>query len=274
MMSGGSLLRVSVSDGDLAYIYDGANAAPARAALVFLHGWTLDHRMWRPQIGTLSNRPLVMAPDRRGFGASTAPPDLAQEPIDVVRLLDLHQVERAIIVGMSQAGRVAIDFALRFPERLAGLVLQGAPLGEVPAEEAAEAIPVAEYAALVRAGRLAEMKARWRAHPLMRTQNEAARTLIEDIFADYNGRDLLAPAPPPRERVQDLSSITAPALVLTGANDTAHRRRSGAQFAAALGDARYVEIPDAGHLCNLCQPDAYADALSHFMRHVEPGTAD
>jgi pimeloyl-[acyl-carrier protein] methyl ester esterase len=260
MRAGLENAELAADDGAISYTRAGAGAA-----IVLLHGWTLDRRMWAPQFDALSDTHLLIAPDRRGFGRSSAPPDLSQEADDVVRLLDVVRAERAVIVGMSQAGRVALDFALRFADRTQGLVLHGAPLGGVtPGPSDDEAIPIVEYAALVGAGRLDEMKRRWRAHPLMRTTNAQAAACAEAMLADYQGRDLAGESMAVVEEA-DPARIAAPALVITGALDTPWRRRAGDALASKLANASRVEIEGAGHLCNLCAPDAYNTALTRFL---------
>ena len=265
-MSGSQILRVAVAGGDIVYDAITTNAAPHRAALLFLHGWTLDRRMWRRQLSAFAHDRAVLAPDRRGFGASTAPADLTQEPEDVARLLDHHCIERAIVVGMSQAWRVAVEFALRSPDRLAALVLQGAGLGAVPPAESDDAIPLAHYTSLVRGGRIDEMKALWLAHPLMRAQDDDARALLQEMLAGYDGRDLLSDAPALQDRVEAFASVSAPVLALTGANDTAHRRRSAHVLAAAFPLGEHAEVPAAGHLCNVCQAETYNHVLATFLQ--------
>ena len=260
-----TLVRIALADGATACAVAGPRDGAAPGVL-FLHGWTLDHRMWAPQLARLGGDFRVAALDRRGFGASTARAGLAQEAGDVARALDQLGMARASIVGMSQAGRVALDFALRFSDRLDALVLQGAPLGGVtPGPAPEETIPIVEYAALARAGRLDEMKRRWRAHPLMRTMSAQAGEAAEEMVRDYAGRDLGAASYLRDAEPQDLARIFAPALVITGAQDTPWRRRAGDALAQALPEARRAEIEGAGHLCNLCRPEEYNLALRNFV---------
>ena len=253
-------LELAVDGGAIAYVRAGAGRA-----LVLLHGWTLDSRMWTPQFEALAGTCLLLAPDRRGFGRSSAPPDLSREADDVARLLDAAGAERAVVLGMSQAGRVALDFAVRFADRTQGIVLDGAPLsGVTPGPSDDEAIPIAEYAALARAGHLDEMKRRWRAHALMRTTGPIATQCVEAILADYEGRDLAGESMAAIEEI-DPTRVDAPALVITGAHDTPWRRRAGDVLAQRLANASRIEIEGAGHLSNLCAPDAYNAALTRFL---------
>lgn len=256
-----ALVRVPVSGGDLHCLIAGPRDS-VRPALLLLHGWTLDHRMWAPQITAFSKDRLVIAPDRRGFGRSTAPPDVARETEDALALLDHVGADRVVIVGMSQSGRVALDLALRTPERVAGLVLQGIRFG---ADDAPE-IPVADYVALIRSGRLEEMKHLWRAHTFMRAATAEAQAIADAILDDYDGRDMRSASPAlPSFDKADAAKIAARALIVTGAGDTPGRHRAAAVLAAALPNATKIEITHAGHLCNLDQPEAYNSALRGFL---------
>lgn len=265
MTAGGAqIVHVPVDDGTLRCAH--AGSVGAQSCLVLLHGWTLDHRMWTPQLAAFAPERLVLAPDRRGFGQSDAPPDLAREAEDVAALLDHFGCDQAIVLGMSQAGRVALDFALRFGDRLTALILQGAPASRVtPGPDEHETIPIVEYERLAREGRLDEMKHRWREHALMRTHAKDAAMLAAEILEAYPGRDLGAASYLRDIEPQDLARITAPALVITGALDTAWRRHAGDALARAIPQARRVEIAGAGHLCNLDQPQAFNAALHDFL---------
>lgn len=157
---------------------------------------------------------------------------------------------------MSQGGRIALHFALAHPEAVAGLVLQGAPLdGFAPGPGESERIPLADYATLVRAGRLDEMKARWAAHPLMEGR--------ADALHGYQGRDLLAgetPLPPIAHR---LGEIEAPALVVTGERDTDWRQLVSDGIAYGLANGRRARLP-GGHLCNISHPWPYNAMVAAF----------
>lgn len=263
-------ITIAVSGGHVVCDYAGPANAPG-PALILLHGWTLDRRMWGPQLAAFARDRFVMAPDRRGFGASSAPPDLAREPNDVATILDRFSKRDAVIVGMSQAGRVALTFAATHPQRVAGLVLLGAPAqGVTPGPGEDETIPLIEYANLARSGRLDEMKRRWRAHPLMHAANDEAARLADLILADYGGRDLGSASYLRDLDPQDFASIKTPALVVAGALDTPWRKRAADALADTLPNATRVEIAGGGHLCNLEQPQAFNSALRQFLARAAP----
>jgi pimeloyl-ACP methyl ester carboxylesterase len=94
--------------------------------VVFLHGVTLDSRMWRGQRGFARRHRMVVA-DMRFHGRSSAPEDsaltAADAAEDVRALLDRLKIDRAHLVGLSMGGGYALETALRHPERVLSLTL-------------------------------------------------------------------------------------------------------------------------------------------------------
>ena len=245
--------------------------ADERIPVVLLHGWTLDRRMWASQVEALSGRRVVIAIDRRGSGASRSVPDLSRESDDVAAVLDAVGLRAAAVVGMSQGGLVAADFALRHPARIAALVLQGARLGSVAAAAQAD-IPVSEYADLARSGRLEQMKTLWREHVLMRVYDASQQPAVDAMLEAYSAEDLVRRDSAAIEISDaDLASLQVPALIAVGEFDSKLRRRVAQHLAKILPDARLVEFARAGHLCNMCASDAYNSKLEAFLDGVDQG---
>ncbi|WP_164155296.1 alpha/beta fold hydrolase, partial [Sandarakinorhabdus rubra] len=204
--AGGQVQRIAVPGGEL--VVEVAGSGPA---ILFWHGWTLDRRQWRGQ-GALADRFTLVAVDRRGFGQSTAPPDLAEEPTDVARVADALGLARYHLVGLSQGGKVALGHAAQRPAGLDRLVVIGAPL-DITLAVTPEAVPIAEMADLARAGRLDDLRQLWLAHPLTAGRPEV-RAALALMLARYDGRDLVAPGRPLRVSLDDVRQIAVPATAL------------------------------------------------------------
>jgi pimeloyl-ACP methyl ester carboxylesterase len=259
-----ALRDVDVGDGTLRVVEAGRGGE-----VVMLHGWTLDHRNWIPQMPLAAIARLVV-PDRRGFGQSSAPADVVREWEDVDHLVAR---DRFVLVGLSQGGTVALDYARRRPERLAGLVLVGAPLHDaVPHDGAQDVLPRQRYAAMIAAGQLAAMKAEWQQHPLTRTE-PAARPLLAAMLDGYDGRDLLAAQAPVMIGADDLAALPMPVLAIAGAWDMPWRRRVAAFIGATAPAGRTISIERAGHLCNLDQPASFNARLRDFILPLLPAKA-
>ncbi|WP_028319720.1 alpha/beta fold hydrolase [Desulfobulbus elongatus] len=100
---------------------------PDGKAVVLLHGMKFQAATWR-ELGTLEVLAglglRVLAVDMPGFGRS--PAGDVQPVKALTRFFDLQGVERAVLIGPSMGGRIALEFAIGHPEKVAGLVLVGA----------------------------------------------------------------------------------------------------------------------------------------------------
>lgn len=240
-------------------------------AILLLHGWTLDHRSFAPQVAAFSRSMRVINIDRRGAGRSTGEPDLAAELDDIDRVIDALADGPVHLLGVSQGGRLALRYAAQRPEKLSSLVLQGAELdGFEPREAQGEAIPLTDYAALARAGHMDEMRARWLAHPMMSAgvASPRQRAQLKAMVGDYRGRDLLRAAPiaPAPDVASRLAGSPLPTLIVTGEYEVAARKQHAEHLLELLPNAAQVVIDGAGHLCNLSHADRYNHLVMDFCR--------
>lgn len=257
--------EVAVHSGTLPIAMAGEGAG---VPVILLHGWSLDHRMWAPQIAGLAGRHFLVMPDRRGCGRATAPPDLTREADDVIAIADFLGFERFALLGLSRGAVVALDTARKFGARISRLVVSGAPLPALVARE--EIIELDRFRALAAAGDMATLRSEWAAHPLMQTHSPEAAALIAPILADYDGRDLLAPSHAPGLPREALAMLPMPVLSMTGAHDTPWRRECARALAAVAPRARHLEIPQAGHLANADNGQAFNAAVAAFLHSKAP----
>lgn len=261
MAEGVSYGNVAVHGGTLPIAMAGeAEGTP----VILLHGWTLDHRMWAPQIAGLAEECFLVMPDRRGCGRATAPPDLGREADDVIAIADALGLDRFALVGLSRGAVVALDAARRHGSRLSGLVVSGAPLPALVERE--EVIDLAHFRTLAQAGDLATLRSEWAQHPLMQTRTPQAAALMAQVLADYDGRDLLVPSELPGFPSEALALLAMPLLAITGAHDTPWRRACAAALAATAPRAMHALVPDAGHLANADNPARFNALVSAFLR--------
>jgi pimeloyl-ACP methyl ester carboxylesterase len=257
--------EVAVAGGTLPIAMSGEGAP-----IILLHGWSLDHRMWTPQLAGLAQDFFCVAPDRRGHGRATAPPDIAQEAEDVIAIADFLGFDRFAVIGLSRGAVVALDVARKFGSRLTGLVVSGAPLPALVERE--EVIDLDRFHALAAVGDLATLRAEWARHPLMQTHSSEASALMTKILADYDGRDLLVPSNAPGLPREALTGLAMPVLAMTGEHDTPWRKACAAALAATAPHARFALLPDAGHLANADNPAAFNALIRDFLRPRSPAT--
>jgi len=240
-------------------------------AVVLVHGFGLDLRMWDPQAGPLAQRFRVVRYDCRGFGA-TGPLDPAVSYThagDLVALLDHLAIGDAVLVGLSFGGRVALQTALAAPARVRGLVLLDAVLDGVPWDPESEDA-LGQVARRVQTGGVTAGRAAWLAYPLFaaaRERPELAAQLAA-MVAGYPGQHWLGQDPHQQARPQifdALEDVTAPTLVVTGDRDVPGFREMSAVLARRIPGAEHRVVAGAGHMVNMEQPAAVNELLTRFL---------
>src|SRR3546814_8326070 len=119
----------------LAGVQDGA-ADALRTPVIFLHAGVADGRMWQAQLDEFAPRHRVVAYDRRGFGKTRGQAETFSHIDGLLAVLDGLDIDQAALVGCSQGGRIAIDFALTHPGRAAGVFLVAPAVTGAPSPEA------------------------------------------------------------------------------------------------------------------------------------------
>ncbi|MEX0428361.1 alpha/beta fold hydrolase [Nocardioides sp. DS6] len=253
--------RVQVPDGALA-----CEEAGAGPAVVLLHGFSFDRRLWNPLFPALSDGYRVVRYDLRGFGAST-PPALGRGHVaDLVVLLDDLGIERATLVGLSLGANVALAAALDHPDRVDGLVLASPGL---PGHQWSQERP--PEAALAVAARHGVEAARrfWLDHPVFASTRAypPARAALEQMVASFPAHQWRgAPVTPPLPAVADrLGMVETPTLVVNGELDVDGYREIGSLIAHRVPRAAHVTVPAAGHVMCLERPDEFERALRGFL---------
>jgi len=94
-----------------------------KKTIVFIHGFSLDSRIWEPQIKEFQNTHQVLVYDMRGYRKSSLPKRVYSHHEDLKALLDFLHIQNTTLIGHSLGGEVAIDFALTYPSYVNRLVL-------------------------------------------------------------------------------------------------------------------------------------------------------
>ena len=252
--------------------YEVAGDGPA---VVLVHGFGLDMRMWDPQAAHLASRFRVLRYDCRGFGAS-GPFDPAvpyTHAGDLLALLDHCGIGQAVLAGLSFGGRIVLQAALSAPDRVAGLVLLDAVLDGVPWDPESAA-GLEEAARQARDHGLLAGRAAWLAHPLFAAarQRPDLGRLLALMVAGYpgqhwTGRDPHQESGPPL--IDALPDVAVPTLVAVGERDVPCFREMSAVLARRLPGARQEVIAGAGHMVNLEQPAAVNALLGGFLNQLQ-----
>jgi len=241
-------------------------------AVLLLHSTVCDRRMWDPQVPALVAAGYRVARcDLRGYGDSPLPDGPYDEGQDVIDLLDALGADRVALVGASGGGRVSQEVAARWPDRVAGLALLCTATAELEPGPDLSAFGEREEA-LLEAGDVAGATdlnvTTWLGPDADAATREKVREMQRHSFeVQLAASDETGPVRAPYE----LSAITAPSLLVSGAYDLPDFRAIAADLAARLPDARLVELDWAGHLPSLERPDIVNGILIDFLGEVLPG---
>jgi pimeloyl-ACP methyl ester carboxylesterase len=247
-------------DGALDFVEAGRGTA-----VLLLHGFALDHRLWSGQLASFSVRHRVVAPTLPDFGPR--PRRVAMTTARaVVDLMDSLGIGEAHVVGLSLGGAVAVDMALAFARRVRSITLVDALLRGRPTGLGEYAV-AAEHA---RAGRLDEARRAWLGGALFAPTlaRDDVRDRVLEMVADYDGAHWAGQASTAFEIAEHeprLQEISCPALVVVGELDTAPFRAMTDAYTAAIPGARRVVLPRCGHLANLEAAPAFDELVLSFF---------
>ena len=234
-------------------------------AIIWSHGFLMDHTMFDAQVEALSGDYRCIAWDERGFGATpaTAPFTYWDGADDAVALLDHLGIDQAVFAGMSQGGFISLRAALAHPDRVRGLVLIDTQAGT----EAAENIEA--YGGMLQhwlsdapLGEIGEFVA-----GLILGDPDLAATWIpiwEERRSEMNehpGNCLLD-----RDDITDrLGEIGVPALVVHGDADAAIPLELGQVLADSIPTATIAVMPGGSHAANMTHPTQTNEAIASFL---------
>jgi pimeloyl-ACP methyl ester carboxylesterase len=248
----------------------GADSGPA---LVLLHAFPVDSRMWDGVRGQLAEHVRVITPDLRGFGRTPLPPD--GEPSmdaiadDVLAMLDELELDRVVLGGCSMGGYAAMAVLRKAPERVDRLLLIDTRpdaddfdkrAGRLASATRAEEEGTAWLADTVLPGLLAA------GTPDLRSELVGGlRAMITGQPADGVAWALRAMAARP-DSTEVLRSFDRPALVIVGERDVLSPPEVAREMAGLLPAGELVEVPGSGHLTPVEAPDEVAAAIVDWLR--------
>ena len=235
--------------------------------VVLIHAFSVDRRMWAPQIAVLEKRFQVVRYDLRGHGNSQGPVGPYAPHEDLRSVLDALGIGKATLIGLSAGSTLAIDFAIAYPSRVARLILSSPGLnGHVPSQPLTWTQPVFKAAGsgdAVGAARL------WADTPIMALRNDlSAAPVVRELVMSNVGlwkfrTNPAQPLSPPA--IGRLAEVKAPTLVILGEQDLPHIKDIAGLLVKGIAGARLATIAGAGHITNIDARDAFNQAVELFL---------
>jgi 3-oxoadipate enol-lactonase len=248
------------------YQVDGREGAPW---LILSNSLATNLAMWDGQAAALGDSFRILRYDQRGHGQTEAPAgrytfDLLMA--DAIALMDGLSIPRAHFAGLSMGGATALGLAQRHPGRFDRIVICDSPCASTPATAQ-----------------------QWEERIAMATE-KGMSAMVEPTVARWFPPETVAANPPHLDRVRQMirttpvkgfigcaaalanhdfrsnvGSVKHPVLFIVGEKDgtTPAAMR---QMHETLGGSQFVELPGAGHISNLDQPEAFNRAMREFLK--------
>ncbi|WP_455379166.1 alpha/beta fold hydrolase [Petrachloros mirabilis] len=243
--------------------------------LVFLHAFPLNRTMWSQQVEALSSRFRTISIDLRGHGESDAPLwhyTLEQAADDVCALLDHLTIAQAVFVGLSMGGYVLFALYRKHVKRVIGLVLADTRAQADTAEGAQGRFQMAQTAYRQGPPAIADlMLPKLLSQATLQGKPEIVqrvRGLIEGNQTSGISGDLMAMAERP-DSTPLLKAIDCPTQIIVGGLDHATPPSDAKLMAEQIRGARLALIPNAAHLANIEQPEAFNQIVGSFASGLE-----
>ena len=263
------LCSTEVDDFTMAYVDTGGD----KPVLLLVHGFPLDHSMWKQQLGGLVDDCRIIAPDLRGFGASTRgtkPLSMRTHADDLAALLDRLAISIPVtFCGLSMGGYIGWQFFAHHYARVRNVILCD-----------------------TRAANDDEITARARqlmANKVLTDGSQlAADGMIPKLFADAtyteqpdvveSTREVILNTQPSvigetqielSQRIDARSLLTdfdLPALLICGKQDQISRASEMRDIAISLPKGEFQEVPGAGHMAPLEDPDTVNAMIREFVQ--------
>jgi pimeloyl-ACP methyl ester carboxylesterase len=241
--------------------------------IVLLHGILQDSRAWHPQMEALSDEFSVVAWDAPGCGASDDPPETWRLPdyADcLAAFIDVLNLERPHVVGLSLGGALALELKRRHPGLPATLVLAAAYAGwagSLPPDVVGQRLQQALQEADLPPDRFVPG---W--IPGLFTEAAPADVVagIVTMMSDFHpaGYRAMARSMAEADLREVLPLIDIPTLLLYGNVDRRSPLTVAEDLHAAIPDSELVVLTGVGHLSNAEAPDRFCAEVRSFLRHA------
>lgn len=261
----GAEFQVKVDGLNLRVRVDGT---PGKPWIVFSNSLMTSLEIWNDQVAELAASFRILRYDQRGHGGSDVPQqpaDFDRLADDLLELMDAFGIASATLVGISMGAVTVLAFALRNPGRVDRLVMADGQAATAPGGATAwqERIDLAQGKGM--AGLIEPTLQRWFL-PASIAGKESGVDLVGEMIAStplegfvFGARALQSFNYRPR-----LATLECPVLLIAGSGDRP-LVETMRDMAPQIAGARFVEIPEAGHLPNVEQPSRFNAALVDFI---------
>ena len=274
-------MKAQSTDGVALYYEETGHGSP----LLFVHEFAGDHRSWAPQVRRFASEYRCIVYAARGYPPSGVPTTVAaysQERAveDAIAVLDAAGADRAHVVGLSMGGFATLHLVLRHPGRVRSAVIAGVGYGSQPEKGEQfrkESHALADAFDSRGSASVAEMYSVGPSRVQLQNKNPEAWREFASALAQHDAigsaltmRGVQAGRPSLYDLQSELRAVRTPVLILTGDEDDGSLEPS-VMLKRMIPTSGLVILPLTGHTANLEDPEAFNDAVGHFLAAVNNG---
>lgn len=260
-------LTINVNKFNLSYDDVGEGTTP----IIFLHGFPFDKTMWNEQLEFLKSSFRLIACDIRGFGKSTDETSTLSIDLfadDLIQFMDILQIDKAIVCGLSMGGFIALNAQKKYPNRFEALILCDTQCIADTVEVKAKRYKIIDEIKMNGVTNFNEGFIKNVFHKdSINNKKEVVEQLRSVVFANSQhiiseGLRVLANR---SATCSTLSEINIPTLIICGREDEVTPLIQSEFMNTNIKRAIIEIIDNAGHVSNLEQPQEFNKHLSNFL---------
>lgn len=262
-------MKIEINDINIHYHEEGEGLP-----VVFIHAFALNQTMWKEQVAALKNQYRCITLDLRGFGHSDVVEGttlMSQMASDVRELMKALSIDKAVLVGLSMGGYVALSFYRYFPEAVRALVLADTRATADAEQARANRLLSAEKALREGSAAIADETT---PKLLGDTTIETNADLVKLVHAIQAANSPAGIAAAQRgmaarpDSTELLSQINCPVLVIVGSEDKLTPVAEAEVIHNGISNSQLRVIENSGHLSNMETPKEFNKALAEFLESL------
>ncbi|MES2284678.1 MAG: alpha/beta fold hydrolase [Bacteroidota bacterium] len=270
MIATGNDIEVKINDAEICYDDFGESSIP----LIFIHGFPFNKASWQPQMDFLKSSHRVIAYDIRGFGKSTSgdeKPSINLFADDLIQMMDVLQIKKAIVCGLSMGGYILLNAINRYPERFHAIILSDTQCIGDSAEAKEKRYKTIQQ---IETAGLTDFAAGFIKNVFCQESLNNKKDLVEEIKNMILSTNVeavtgtLAALAQRQEKCFSLNEISIPALILCGKEDIVTPPVQSEFLHAHIKNSKFHSLDKAGHMANLEQADEFNKFVNDFIANL------
>lgn len=241
--------------------------------ILFIHDGLVHSEVWENQFLTFADNFQVVRYDRRGYGRSPKPEKTYSNVEDLYQVFTSLKIDKAVLIGMSAGGGLAIDFTLKYPDKVSRLIVVGAVVSGFSFSDhfysRGGRLNASDYANPDKLLKYFVKEDPYEIAPQNKEVKENLWKLMQQYPQNIDFSKNRLAVQPEGPAIEILNEIQVPALIVVGEFDIPDVFVHAGAIESGIPFAQKVIIRNAGHLVPLEQPEVFNEQVLNFLKGAE-----